>query len=328
LIADIRATGLDRMHWHAWRAEEGFLALAPLPKTDFYQLQAQVGPADSEDLSLVRFQAIVDARTGRSDIRLSDVSWMSSWRANVRMADRYRVGRAFLAGDAAHVHSPAGGLGMNTGIQDAYNLGWKLAAAIAGADAALVDSYEEERLPIASWLLGVSTRLHVEGFHARQFPARRDGETLQLDLNYRGCALAWEKTSTPGRIREGDRAPDAPGLLTRAGQERRLFDLFRGPHFTLLAFGSGWEQAIAEVAAKFGSSLSCHIVEAAGSSSCAWAIVDAAGHARRAYDAQTARIFLVRPDGYVGLVLEGQDIQPLLAYCSRVIAPERGAAPG
>src|SRR6202023_2429868 len=97
-------------------------------------------------------------RAGRSDIRLHDATWLSLYRANVRMGDRYRMGRVFLAGDAAHVHSPAGGQGMNTGIQDAYNLGWKLGEVLSGAAAKLLDTYEEERLPVAASLLGITTK--------------------------------------------------------------------------------------------------------------------------------------------------------------------------
>jgi 2-polyprenyl-6-methoxyphenol hydroxylase-like FAD-dependent oxidoreductase len=84
-------------------------------------------------------------------VRLHDLTWRSSYRVNVRMVDRLRVDRVFLAGDAAHVHPIAGGLGMNSGIQDAYNLGWKLGLVLAGkATPDLLDTYDEERLPIAS----------------------------------------------------------------------------------------------------------------------------------------------------------------------------------
>ncbi len=73
-------------------------------------------------------QAILERRSGRIDIRLEKPEWSSLWRANIRIVDRYREGRVMLAGDAAHIHSPAGGQGMNTGIQDAHNLGWNAAA--------------------------------------------------------------------------------------------------------------------------------------------------------------------------------------------------------
>ncbi len=92
-------------------------------------------------------------------ISVRRIHWSSTWRLNVRMVKRYRVGRVFLAGDAAHVHSLAGGQGMNTGIQDAVNLGWKLSAVLGGAEDSLLDTYEAERLPIAANVLGFSSEL-------------------------------------------------------------------------------------------------------------------------------------------------------------------------
>ncbi len=101
-------------------------------------------------------QAILRRRSARTDIRLHEPEWSSLWRANVRLVDRYRERRVFLAGDAAHIHSPAGGQGMNTGIQDAHNLGWKLAAVTKGAAPALLDGYEAERRPVAVGVLALS----------------------------------------------------------------------------------------------------------------------------------------------------------------------------
>jgi 2-polyprenyl-6-methoxyphenol hydroxylase-like FAD-dependent oxidoreductase len=108
-----------------------------LPATDTFQFQGALKPDEpNPELSLATFQAAVDRVT--TGVRLREVVWASRWRLNVRMVDRYRVGRVFLAGDAAHVHSPAGAQGMNTGIQDAANLAWKLAHVLDGAD--LVDT--------------------------------------------------------------------------------------------------------------------------------------------------------------------------------------------
>ena len=140
----------------------------------------------------------------------------------LRLVDRYRVGRVFLAGDAAHVHPPSGGQGLNSGVQDAYNLGWKLAAVLRGAPEALLDTYEEERRPVAASILGLSTRLY------RERSLRRGDETKQLQTNYRGTSLA-PKTSERGRVRAGDRAPDAEGR-DEGGESARLFDSFRGPN--------------------------------------------------------------------------------------------------
>jgi 2-polyprenyl-6-methoxyphenol hydroxylase-like FAD-dependent oxidoreductase len=139
LTADVEVSGLDRDFWHWWPGTDGkLLALCPLAATDTLQLQAGVAPDTAGELPLAQIQALVDersGRSGRSDIRVRRVEWQSIWRFNVRMVDRYHAGRVFLAGDSAHVHSPAGGLGMHTGIQDAYNLGWKIAHVLRGAPA-------------------------------------------------------------------------------------------------------------------------------------------------------------------------------------------------
>ncbi len=102
---------------------------------------------------------MVDRRTGRKDIRIESVSWASAYNMNARLADRYRVGRVLLVGDAAHIHPPTGGQGLNTSVQDAYNLGWKLATVIRAGSDALLDTYEDERRPIAASVLGLSTKL-------------------------------------------------------------------------------------------------------------------------------------------------------------------------
>src|SRR6476646_3759854 len=102
---------------------------------------------------------MIAARTRRNDLKVHAVSWASAYSMNARLADRFRVGRVFLAGDAAHIHPPTGGQGLNTSVQDAYNLGWKLAAVLDGAPESLLSTYEKERRPIAEAVLGLSERL-------------------------------------------------------------------------------------------------------------------------------------------------------------------------
>ena len=107
---------------------------------------------------LEEIQALAGTYTGGT-VRLHDPVWMTNFRLHHRAATRYRAGRVFLAGDAAHVHSPAGAQGMNTGIQDAVNLGWKLAQILRdGTDPALLDSYEAERAPIGRMVLRFTDR--------------------------------------------------------------------------------------------------------------------------------------------------------------------------
>jgi hypothetical protein len=326
LVGDVQVDGLDREHWHSWpKHAAGWVALCPLPSTNSFQFQAQIAADEPDEPTLQRFQEIVDERTGQPGIRLHDATWLSLYRANVRMVDRYRMGRVFLAGDAAHVHSPAGGQGMNTGIQDAYNLGWKLGEVLAGAPAELLDTYEEERLPVAASLLGITTKLHRATFTGKLSDQRRGPETLQLGINYRGSSLARDERDSPALVQAGDRAPDAP-CHDSAGKPVRLFDLFRGPHFTLLAFCRGVvTQAIIQ---GYGSSVHTYTViraeESAGNTAPGGAIVDiiidTAGHAYRAYDVDAGALVLIRPDGYIGLIADCSSAGSVPEYLSHACA--------
>jgi len=292
LIGDVAVDGLSREVWHVWpQASGGMVSFCPMPGTDAFQFTAQLGPDDDPELTLAALRRLVAERTGRADLTLRDLTFAAPYRVNVRMVDRYRVGRAFLAGDAAHVHSPAGGQGLNTGVQDAYNLGWKLAQVLAGAPETLLDTYEEERLPVAAEVLGLSSVLHTRGI-----TGRRAAETDQLGLNYRGAALAVEERTAPAGVVAGDRAPDAPC----EGAYVRLFDAFRGPHATLLAFGARHAGLVDAVNGRHGDLVRAYAVVGTGvAGPC---LVDAAGHVRAGYGVEPGTLVLVRPDGYIGLV--------------------------
>ncbi|MFJ8280804.1 FAD-dependent monooxygenase [Streptomyces griseoviridis] len=226
LVADVRITGLGRDHWHVFPPRgdgAGFLALCPLAGTVDFQVSARFPEGDAVDVSADGVRALIADRSHLAAEDVTEVRWASDFRPRAALADRFRDGRVLLAGDAAHVHSPAGGQGLNTSVQDAYNLGWKLAAVVSGeAPAALLDSYEEERRPIAAGVLGLSTGVH----HGQ---VRRGAATRQLGLGYRDSSLTRETRRAPAGVRAGDRAPDG----TVGGV--RLFDAFRGPHWTLLA---------------------------------------------------------------------------------------------
>ncbi|MEV6300995.1 FAD-dependent monooxygenase [Actinoplanes sp. NPDC051861] len=274
LIADVTVTGLDRSHWHVW--PELRVGLCPLPGTDQFQLTAP-----PSELSIVELLASVDP-----SITVTHVGWTSEYRANMRMAARFRSGNVFLAGDAAHVHSPAGGQGLNTGVQDAYNLGWKLAT----GDSALLDTYEAERLPVAADVLGISTRLHrghVTNGQSSSTVRRDDPVLRQLSLNYRHGPLASECRTSPGEVQAGDRAPDA---LIDSG---RIFDLLRGPHATLLAFG--WSERLPDLP----DGIRVHHVDAF-----------------KAYDVREPTLFLIRPDGYVGCATHNPS--DVVAYAEQI----------
>ncbi|GAA1848308.1 FAD-dependent oxidoreductase [Pseudonocardia ailaonensis] len=275
LLGDVRLEGLDRDAWHGWASEQyPFLALCPLPSTDTFQFQAAVMPgAAMPEPGPEAFQAAIDSVT--TGVRVREVTWGSRWRMNVRMVDRYRAGRVFLAGDAAHVHSPAGGQGLNTGIQDGVNLGWKLGSVLRGADPALLDTYEAERLPIAAGVLGLSSLLSTRGLGNR---GAEGEEAMQLGLTYRGGPLA-PLSAGPG-ARPGDRAPDAP-LRTPDGEPARLFDLLRVPRWTQLGFGVRPEGPgrLVEVGVD---------------------VLDADGHLAAAYAPEPGEVIAIRPDRHVG----------------------------
>src|SRR5208337_86762 len=177
--------------------------------TDMFQLQAPIPMEGDIDLSPAALTAWAAARIGRRDIVIREVQWASAFIMNARMADKYQVGRVLIGGDAAHIHPPTGGQGLNTSLQDAYNLGWKLAAVINGAPVALLDTYEEERRPIAAEVLGLSTRLLGSQKHGDR---RRGREVHQLDIGYPQSSLAFEKPEREDGVLAGNRAPDAPAL--------------------------------------------------------------------------------------------------------------------
>jgi 2-polyprenyl-6-methoxyphenol hydroxylase-like FAD-dependent oxidoreductase len=129
------------------------------PALQSISTSSAVPPENEVDLSAEGLQTFVDDRLPGSHIKVQTVLWSSVYSMNARLADRYRVGRVLSIGDAAHIHPPTGGQGLNTSVQDAYNLGWKLHAVLAGAPDTLLETYEEERRPIAAEMLGIATNL-------------------------------------------------------------------------------------------------------------------------------------------------------------------------
>jgi 2-polyprenyl-6-methoxyphenol hydroxylase-like FAD-dependent oxidoreductase len=303
VVADVGMPGLSTDAWHRFGEGADQIGLCPLRDTGLVQLQAPVPLEGEVDLTADGLSAMVAARTGRSDLKVTEVAWASAYSMNARLADRYRIGRVLLAGDAAHIHPPTGGQGLNTGLQDAYNLGWKLAAVLAGAPDSLLDSYEAERRPVASEVLGLSKRLLDDAKDGG--PMRRGRETRQLDIGYPGSPLSLDGPERDG-VMAGDRAPDAT-CRRAAGQPVRLFDLFAGPHWTLL----GYEAARA-TAPRARAGVQAHTVGEAGE------IVDDGGHIQAAYGLAPGDWVLVRPDGYVAAVGAAEAVQ---AHLHRLLGP-------
>ncbi|MFE9047711.1 FAD-dependent monooxygenase [Streptomyces rubiginosohelvolus] len=367
---DLADGALDRTRWHQWFDEDGAVMLCPIPgtRTGWW---FQAGPErDGRGRPLAPtadgFRRLLARHTGLPGRALTRAELLSTYRVNVRMADRFRAGRVFLAGDAAHVHAVAGGLGMNTGIQDAFNLGWKLGLALAGhAGPELLDTYEEERLPVAARTLDLTS----ERLRATLEAIRRPGggldaaitpDTTGLGVGYRWSSLARGHAAAPKAgdgspeapdaevrtardgerpvPRPGDRAPDAPCVDAVTGARTRLHRVFAGPRTTVLGFGPGSAAALREVAAAYGDAgvRICRVYAAhedRAASAPGEAVVDDEGHAAAAYGrgasdgtgTGTSTVVVVRPDHHLGLSAPAADTRSVHAYLHRLHGAARSA---
>ena len=296
IVADVVVDGVSPDFWHRWGERTDQVSLCPLRGTEMFQIQGAIPFGVDVDLSAEGLTALLHERTGKADVVVHAVSWASVFEMNARLADTYRRGRVLLAGDAAHTHPPTGGQGLNTSVQDAYNLGWKLAAVLGGAPDSLLATYEEERRPVAEAVLGLSTRL------LRETELRRGRDVSQLDLGYPGSPLAVAGQA----VTAGDRAPDAP-VTGAGGLPTRLFSLFRGPHWTLL--GHDVDAAKAPAPRR---GLHVHTTGSRGD------VVDSGGHFRDAYGLSSEQWVLVRPDGYVAAVVGSADLDVVETYLDGV----------
>ena len=203
----------------------GLVVAAPLPGGR-HRIVATVDEAP-ERPDRDHVQALLDARgPQKHPARVEDVVWSSRFRVHHRLADRYREGRVFLAGDAAHVHSPAGGQGMNTGIQDAVALGDRLAAVVRdGADERVLDEYEAERRPIAADVIALTHRATLAATVDRPAVRRLRNTALRvlnripavrrkLALNISGLAIDRRPEPGHGHVPRGGAQPAVPGSVS------------------------------------------------------------------------------------------------------------------
>jgi 2-polyprenyl-6-methoxyphenol hydroxylase-like FAD-dependent oxidoreductase len=266
------------------------VALFPMPGERRFRvvIERHQGPPVAGEPALEEFQRAMDEQSPAA-ARLSDPVWMSHFRISQRQVEQYRRGRVFLAGDASHIHSPVGGQGMNTGIQDAVNLGWKLGLVHSGrADEKLLASYDEERRPVGRRLLQATGAMsqalllrHPVADKLRDWTAslltsldvvqdKIRSSISELGIHYRSSPIVAEQRPSDWRSalsslwetgpRAGDRAPDAASLRTGDGKDLRLFDLLSGTGHVLLSFvGPGGDaiaararqQRLAEVAQRY-----------------------------------------------------------------------------
>jgi hypothetical protein len=223
----------------------------------------------------------------------ADIIGIMAWEIAALVAERYRAGRVFLVGDAAHVTSPRGGLGGNACIQDAHNLAWKVAAVLRGeAGPALLDTYESERHPVAELIVKYALgRMQGEAW-------TQDYNTVSLGYRYHSAAVLAEPDDDGGLLedprqpsgRPGTRAPHV--VLTRHGAELSTLDLVgRGPALLTGRTGDVWVEAAGKVEGELGVALAAYRVGPD--------LDDPAGRWASRYGVGADGAVLVRPDGYI-----------------------------
>jgi 2-polyprenyl-6-methoxyphenol hydroxylase-like FAD-dependent oxidoreductase len=316
-------------------AADGVLLAFPLPGQHHFRI-IMILPATAEPESrhldpedfLTQLRRMVPPVGGTADEPTVLASrWLTRYRLHSRGVPVYRKGHAFVAGDAAHIHSPAGAQGMNTGIQDAYNLGWKLGLVAGGVvPATVLDTYHIERHRVGELLLKSTDRMFavLAGGGRMGLAIRRVAPALgirllglpivgrriarfvsQTGIKYRESPLSTEAHGA-GRLprhapHAGDRAPDV-----ELGYRRHVSDLLRGPHHTLLLFGGRstalierFSELAREVTARYGD-LVRPVVLRLPNAQPPRGEVDEQGAAHERYGADPGAIYLVRPDGYIG----------------------------
>jgi 2-polyprenyl-6-methoxyphenol hydroxylase-like FAD-dependent oxidoreductase len=341
-LADLEVDGLDPDAAHAFVGQEGIVLFFPLGRPASWRLLAMhpslQGRREPARPSLEELQALADAITG-DGVGLHDPVWRTYFGLQHRHARRYQAGRIFLAGDAAHVHSPAGAQGMNTGIQDAWNLGWKLALVTRGvAEEALLDSYDAERRPVGGFVvrftdrafsLTTSTNPLLRALRTRLVPrvlplalrfdravASGFRTVAQLDINYRHSPAVQEGRPALRRgPRAGDRLPDA--RIAHDGQACWLGEALAGPGFHLLLCGPPGDWHPSQLTAlrhRYPDTLAVHHLTRAATPG---ALEDPDGQAFARLGVDRAAQYLVRPDGHIGYRCGGDDLAELQRHLAR-----------
>jgi 2-polyprenyl-6-methoxyphenol hydroxylase-like FAD-dependent oxidoreductase len=313
-VADTETTGSmvpGELNVYLWR--KGFHLLFPMRGQDHWRIVGIVREQlrDRRDLDIEDVLPSLRSEAG-ADLSVKTCTWFSTYRIHHRCAARFRDRRCFLLGDAAHIHSPVGAQGMNTGLQDAYNLAWKLAMVVGGrADKSLLDSYEAERLPVAqrllhttdrafrlvvsdNWLAGlwrtqILARLAAFAMSFRRVQALAFRTVSQTGINYRKSPLSEALGGLPdGAPAAGDRFPWLRLKLRPGGLVEDLFQAFDDTHFNLIVIG---QPSPIDAGAGLGDVVRTHVLPA-----------------DPVNDAELARMhipqpsfYLLRPDGHVGL---------------------------
>jgi 2-polyprenyl-6-methoxyphenol hydroxylase-like FAD-dependent oxidoreductase len=299
----------DYVHYCA--GTDHFVMIVKLPGGFYRMLLSDRGEAAGPNVTAEQgFMRLVNKHF--DGVTLGDIVWHSKWQSFVRLAHTYRKGRVFLAGDSAHVHSTTGGQGLNCCMQDAYNLGWKLAFVVKKlANASLLETYEAERRPIAEQVIWAASSLHeIFMGHGKDIAERaqkiRDpvfleavvGRCSGISYTYRDQAQQHGSSALGPAI--GDRAPDVD-----LGLGRTLFDLTRHSSCTLLALPAhesgqaALQASLKALVHRFASVVELRVVP------------PTPALAERYGSSNEDRLLLLRPDGYVGYRCNASEIAAL-----------------
>jgi 2-polyprenyl-6-methoxyphenol hydroxylase-like FAD-dependent oxidoreductase len=327
-VADIAGSGpATNGEIHVDLGRSDFLAVFPLKGTGRVRLVGTVVDRPADEPGKLTFDDVHDRVIGHLKFTIDRVNWFSTYHVHHRVAAKFREGRAFLLGDAAHIHSPVGGQGMNTGIGDAVNLAWKLAAVLdGGASESLLDTYEPERIGFARGLVATTDR--VFAFVTNRGPIAwrlRTGllpllapllirlpgvraflfrTVSQIGVSYRDSPLSEGST---GFVKGGDRLP-----WVETGPEEDNFAPLTSMSWQVHVYGEP-RRGMAEACAELRLPI------------CAFAWTPGMGRAGLARGA----LYLVRPDGYVAVADPDSDADRLRRYFldrGLQATPRRGAA--
>jgi 2-polyprenyl-6-methoxyphenol hydroxylase-like FAD-dependent oxidoreductase len=345
---------------YLWFTEKGYMMVIEMPNGIVRTFISVPDPGPTIKTTTLEEVNQTLNQLGGIDAELYDPVWVALYRVNHRAASSFRKDRIFIAGDAAHEHVPIGGQGMNTSIQDAFNLAWKLAYVLQGkAHPSLLDSYQTERHPVAESLLRGTDEAYTKLLKAgdlgraavrligplllsNEFVREKMRNTLEeIEINYRNGPITSEHGGSDGP-HAGDRILDANVVLLPGKQTLPLREVLRGTHWNLLLFSGRNPQAASlthlldlstKLAARFPESLRSYLV-AGGfpvtplAQSSLPILLDPLNRLHDQYGVKDACLYLIRPDWYVAFRAGLDHHTDLTPYLDNILVPVHEAAHG
>lgn len=313
---------------HGCLARNSVVAFFPMPGEKRWRIVGAFPEGHDKDEGEVLYEEIEARIKEEAEIELdiTRVDWFSTYKVHTRHVEKFSAGRCFLAGDSAHIHTPAGGQGMNTGIQDAYNLAWKIALVLKGEAAeSILETYNEERLPNAKRLLQTTDRmfnlaagsdwlvnlirttifppmakfiLSIDAVKKKFFPL-----ISQIGITYRDSSLSDHNGDGEFEVKAGDRMP----YFLIDGKS--VYDRLREPKFHLLSFSDGdndYHDEIRRVESEYAQLIDCHVVPLYP-------------HVVEIFGVDQPFSLLLRPDNYIAFISPETSLQRLALYLNSIM---------